>query len=395
MMLYDFLNKHQKEILASTENKTLELAGDHPSSDQLKRGLPVFLKQMIEVIHHAGDPADAPERDLSAIAKAADDGDEPAMAEAARQPEEALLAKSAGLHGAEMLRLGYTLSHVVHAYGAMCQAITEVAAKANLAIKAGEFHALNRCLDVAIAGAVSEYQHLRDAQESTRELKNPELLAHEMRNALVSANASLQMIKDGTVGFNGSTGKVLEKSMVRIEELIDRSLTDTRQSVKSQTHAQSVPLLQIADQVVVAASLEALAKKQKIEVDIDSTLIVQADQQAVQTSLSSIVGNALKYSPEGGRIQIHGALEGESIVIEVKDECGGILDDPTALFKPVLHKSDKKKGIGFGLTVVQRSIELNHGKIEARNISGKGCVFKITLPMKAGIKKSGSENPAA
>jgi len=101
-MLYDFLQKHQKEVLDLTEKKTLELAGDHPSSDQLKRGLPVFLKQLIEVIHHAGNPSDAPTRDLEAIAKAADECDEPAMAEAARQPEEALLAKSAGLHGAEM-----------------------------------------------------------------------------------------------------------------------------------------------------------------------------------------------------------------------------------------------------------------------------------------------------
>jgi len=394
-MLYDFLQKHQKEVLDLTEKKTLELAGDHPSSDQLKRGLPVFLKQLIEVIHHAGNPSDAPTRDLEAIAKAADECDEPAMAEAARQPEEALLAKSAGLHGAEMLRLGYTLSHVVHAYGAMCQAITEVAVQTNLPIKASEFHALNRCLDVAIAGAVTEYQHLRNTQDSTRELKNPELLAHEMRNALVSANTSLQMIKNGTVGFNGSTGKVLEKSMTRIEELIDQSLTDARQFVKSQAHPQSIPLLQIADQVVVTSGLQALAKKQKIEVDIDPTLIVQADQLAIQTSLSNIVENALKFTPEGGKIQIRGTLEGENIILEVKDECGGVLVNATELFKPLVHKNDKRKGVGLGLTVVQRSIELNHGKIEARNISGKGCIFKITLPKRAGISNIDSENPAA
>ena len=394
-MLYDFLRKHQKDILALTEKKTLELAGDHPSSDQLKRGLPIFLKQVIEVIHQAGDPSDAPPKDLEAIARAADKGDEPAMAEAARQPEEAELAKSAGLHGAELLRLGYTLSHVVHAYGAMCQAVTEVATNKNFPIEASEFHALNRCLDVAIAGAVTEYQHLRDTQESSREFKQPELLAYEMRNALSTANTALQIIKDGSVGFKGATGRVLEKSMSRIEELIDRSLTEARQAMKAEPRTESVPLLQLVDQIVVASGLEAASKRQTVEVKIDPTLVVEADQQAIHTALASIIQNALSYSHEGGKIHVRGSIVGDDIEIEIRDECGGKLSNATELFKPLNERNDKSGGIGLGLTIAWRSIELNHGAIEARNIPGKCCIFKITLPKTAGKKKYKSEQPAA
>jgi hypothetical protein len=226
MMLNEFLLQNQSEILALTENKTLELAGDHPSSDQLKGGLPIFLKQVMEVIGHAAEPAAPPAKAVDAIARAADEGDEPAMAMAASQPKEAALAKSAGRHGTEMLRLGYTLSHVVHAYGAMCQAITELATKENISIEAKEFHALNRCLDVAIAGAVTTYQSFRDSQDASRKDKDFGFLAHEMRSALASANLALQLIQRGTVGIGGNTGQVLESSLKRLEELIDRSLTE-------------------------------------------------------------------------------------------------------------------------------------------------------------------------
>lgn len=216
-MLTTFLEQHQREILALTEEKTVELAGSHPSSDQMKQGLPTFYKQVIEVIRHAGDTTSHPPKDVDAIATAADRGDEPAMAEAAGHLDEAELARSAGDHGCEMLRLGYTLSHVVHAYGAMCQAITEVAANEIADIPAAEFRALNRCLDVAIAGAVTKFQALSDA-----DAKEERSVAREMRSALTSANVALSSLKSGTVGFSGHTARVLQQSLKRLEELVDR-----------------------------------------------------------------------------------------------------------------------------------------------------------------------------
>ena len=222
-MLAEFLQQHQREILALTEEKTLELAGDHPTSAQLKRGLPIFYRQVIDVIGRAADPAKPPEKDRKAIASAADRGDEPAMAEAAGQPEEAAVAKSAGQHGVEYLRLGYTLSHVVHAYGALCQAITEVAAKRDATIDTDEFHALNRCLDVAIAGAVTEYEHSDDAHG--REGRPTGSAARELRTALMRAKAAFQAIQGGTVGAGGTTAAVLAASLDRLEELLDGSRT--------------------------------------------------------------------------------------------------------------------------------------------------------------------------
>src|SRR5450432_4180358 len=94
-MLKEFLQQNEDAILALTEEKTLELAGDHPSSDLLKRGLPSFYRQIIEVLDAHDSSAAPPAKDVGAIARAADRDDEPAMAIAAGQPRDAELARSA------------------------------------------------------------------------------------------------------------------------------------------------------------------------------------------------------------------------------------------------------------------------------------------------------------
>ena len=120
LLLYQFLLKNKDEILAITEEKTLELAGMLASSDQLKQGLPIFFQQFLDILFLERPAITEPAADQDGAARAARYSDEPAMARAAGKPEEGKVAAAAGLHGLEMLRLGYTRSHVVHAYGAMC-----------------------------------------------------------------------------------------------------------------------------------------------------------------------------------------------------------------------------------------------------------------------------------
>lgn len=90
-MLYEFLESHRAEILALAEEKTLVLAGPLPSSIELERGLPVFFNHLIQYLKNSR-----------------------------RDNEESRIVAGAAEHGRELLRLNYTLSHVVHAYGAMC-----------------------------------------------------------------------------------------------------------------------------------------------------------------------------------------------------------------------------------------------------------------------------------
>jgi hypothetical protein len=217
-MLTEFLLRNEKEILALTEAKTRELAGDHPTSAQLKLGLPVFYRQIIDVINHAGSPVSPPPKDVGAIAQAADQNDEPAMAQAAGQPIEAGVARAAEAHGKHMEHLGFTLSHVVHAYGALCQSITEVATEQSARINTSEFHVLNRCLDVAIAGAVTGYQTQKEIERRT----GAPALAEEFQDLVLRSKISFEAIRTGTVGIRGATADALAENLVRLEQLADR-----------------------------------------------------------------------------------------------------------------------------------------------------------------------------
>lgn len=364
-MLHDFLQTNKNEILRMTEAKSLRLAGLRPSSGELKNGLPIFYDQLMDVLDKEQSEPQG-------------DEDSPSDAEV---KGEAMLSKTAALHGKELMRLGYTLSHAVHAYGAMCQSITELATRKMEPITADEFHDLNRCLDVAIAGAVTEFQSHTNTKEMKREVEHLGFLAHELRNALMSVNISLQMIRKGTVGFGGSTGRVLDMNLKRMEVLINESMTKVRLQVDPKVRSELIVVRQMVDQILLTAQFEAAQKKQTLSVSIDPALEIMADTQLMYSAVSNLIQNAIKYSKVGTTIQIRSGLSEQNFFLEVEDECGGLSDDKANLFKPFEQKDKNRSGMGLGLTIAQTAITLNEGKIELKNLPGKGCVFSIKLPM--------------
>ncbi|MBC7661244.1 MAG: HAMP domain-containing histidine kinase [Chitinophagaceae bacterium] len=380
-MLYKFLLENAEEILALTKDKTRDLAEGAPSSEQLEKGLPIFYKQLIAVLKY--DHVEKPNATLDkrGMAQAARDADEPALALAAGSPNEAELARSAGEHGSELLRLGYTLSHVVHAYGAMCQSINEIAATKKLQIAPEEFRNLNQCLDVAIAGAVTEFQSQRDIKKSKHEIEKLGFLAHELRNSLSAVSMAFMMIKEGAVTATGSTGQLLERSIARLNELISRSLTEVRLRSDPKLHIESDYVQQLVDQIALTAKIDASSRNQALTIKIEPNLKIEADQQLIHSALFNLIQNALKYTRKGGEIKVRGKLVDDTVVIEVEDECGGLSPEAeNGLFKKFEQNHENRSGMGIGLTIAQEAIILNHGTIECQNLPGKGCIFRVSLP---------------
>ena len=381
VLLHEFLRANETAILAACEAKSAEIGGMQLSADETKTGLPIFFKQLLTVLEHTPAEPEESQVDRPAMARAANASDEPAIARASGRPFEAEVARSAGTHGSELQKRGYTLSHVVHAYGSMCQAITEMAIQKNEPVDPAEFKKLNRCLDVAIAGAVTMFQARHISLDSSREIQHLGFLAHELRNALTTVNVSLRLIKNGVVGFGGSTGQVLDRGLKHIQELIDRSLTEVRLRVDPKVHAEPSFLLQLVDQIAMTAEMEAQAKNQKLEIRIDPTLVIEADPYLLYSALSNIIQNAIKYTHTGGLIQVRGNLVGDQAVIEVEDQCGGLRSStPSDLFKAFEQHHKDRDGIGLGLTIAHRAITLNHGTIDVENFPDRGCLFRIKLP---------------
>ena len=384
-MLSDFLKKNRVEILHVAKLESALLVGVRPTSEQLEQGLPLFFHQIVQIldyekIHNLGS---AYKVNPSGREKATSESNEVDMAIESGNPQDAELARSSGLLGVELHRLGYTLSHVVHIYGSLCQAITGLAAKMSIDVSALDFQNLNRCLDVAIAGAVTEFQRLRELQKRNEEVKRCGFCAHELRNSLATALMSLQLIKSGEVGFSGSVGQVMERSLKRMDELIGRTLTEVKLlgGGRPVLDIQKINLLLLFDQLLITANIEAKARRQILEIQVGSDLNISADLQFFHSAVSNLIQNALKYTHDGGKIQIRANSVGENVVIEVEDECGGLTVNAVEnLFKPYEQQNENRKGLGLGLALARRAIELHHGTIAARNLPGTGCVFTITLP---------------
>lgn len=351
-LLHEFLSENKIGILAISEEKTRHLAGMRGASEQLKLGLPLFYEQLILVLEEKLNN-DAPKEMLVAAAN----------------------------HGREFLNLGYSLSHVVHAYGAMCQAITELATLKNAKISAEEFNILNGCLDVAIASAVSEFHFQSNLVAEEREIKSLGFLAHELRNALSSATIAQEMIKAGLVGTGGSTANVLEANLARMRHLIDRSLSEVRMRSDADVFIEKFRLIDLFEHILTTARMDSNKKNQTLQAVVDWQIEIEADRQFILSAVSNLMQNAIKYTSAGKIIVLRAHLKGERVLISVEDECGGI--DATkinALFDPYVHSGVDKSGLGLGLAITQRAVQLSQGTMSVHNMPGIGCVFTIDIP---------------
>lgn len=210
-MLHDFLGANREELLRRCKAKVSSRGSPAAAASQPKRGVPLFLDQLGEALRRRQANAAAPN------ARASMDGN-----------------RTAALHGEQMQEEGYTVDQVVHDYGDVCQAITELAREKAAPVTVDEFQILNRLLDNAIADAVSSYENHRDrsisAQGDADLHQRLGTLADEQRRHLNTALKALDALKVGNIGLMGATGTLLEDSLVRLRDLIDKSHPELRLS---------------------------------------------------------------------------------------------------------------------------------------------------------------------
>jgi len=219
-MLHEFLSSNRQELIKRCQGKVSKRASPPATPTELEHGVPLFLSQLIEALRaeHA-DPATRHAKNFPSPKET------PASLESSRV---------AALHGKELLEWGYTVEQVVHDYGDICQALTELAKEKSAPVTVDEFHTLNRLLDNAIADAVSSYHQHRDesliSQGDQTLHERMGTLAEAQRLLLDTALKALDALKVGNIGVMGATGTLLEDSLKKLRDLIDRSLPEIRLS---------------------------------------------------------------------------------------------------------------------------------------------------------------------
>ena len=217
MLLHEFIATNNDELIARCEAKVALRPAPHPNPGALKHGIPQFLKQLCTSLREEKSSRSAEVHKTSGPAQG---GKSSARSE---------IAKTAAKHGNELLELGFTVDQVVHDYGDLCQAVTELAIEQEAPISNEDFHTLNLCLDNAIAGAVTEYgRHGGQValNEETSVANERLIVVRELRKLLDAAILAAGAIKAGKAGVNGATGAVLDRSLIAMRELMARLLSD-------------------------------------------------------------------------------------------------------------------------------------------------------------------------
>lgn len=215
-MLHEFLTANREELIERCRAKVKQRLAPRPDEPELQKGIPLFLEQLIRILRLEQASSPAEHRKIS-------DSKEPDTTGSSSE-----IGKTAASHGQDLLKQGFTVEQVVHDYGDLCQAVTELAVQQHAPIAMEEFRTLNLCLDNAIAGAVTAYGRQRDQRASAVANERLGFLAHELRNLLNSAMLAVSAVKSGTVGLSGATGAVLDRSLLGLRALIDRSLAEVR-----------------------------------------------------------------------------------------------------------------------------------------------------------------------
>jgi hypothetical protein len=208
MTLNQFLNDNREELIKRTRAKVSNRSSPPIDPTELEEGVPVFLAH------------------LSAALAESVTGERTDGSTEGHHPTTAAIAKSAAVHGRTLLKFGFTIEQVVHDYGDICQAVTELAEERSVTLTVDEFHTLNRCLDDAIAGAVSSWSEgwrERTAASETGKRKKSDAFKRHLGQSLLQAKTAVDVLRDGRVGIGGSTGALLHRALLDMSALIDKA----------------------------------------------------------------------------------------------------------------------------------------------------------------------------
>ena len=372
-MMHEFLSRHRDELIERCRIKVAERPLPTATQQKLEHGIPLFLDQLIKTLRVEQGAEPLKSRRVSGSSG----GEHAGSSE---------MGEAAARHGRDLLHAGFTVDQVVHAYGDLCQAITDLAFERQMPMGIDEFRTLNRCLDNVIAVAVTEYFYQHDVAVAKKHslFANARVgfLASAVRNLLNSAVLALSAIKTGDVGVNGATGAVLDASLVRLRNLVDRSLAEVRITGGMPLHHSLFSLSDFIREIRVSAALEAHVKECGLHVsEVDPELAVDADRDLLSSAVGTLLQNAFDFTSSNADVTLQAYAVADRIHIEVGDACGGLkAGDAEKMFLPFVDGDDESARFDPGLSISRRSIEANQGTLSVRDIPTEGCVFTIDLP---------------
>ena len=214
------------------------------------------------------------------------------------------------------------------------------------------------------------------------------VLGHELRNPLGAILLASQM-KDDDGKLEGEHARLIERQSRHLTRLVNDLLDLSRVAAgKIILKKQIVDLRDVARQSIRV--MEPLARKQSVSLGAEygeEPVIIDADPTRIDQIITNVLSNAVKYTPEGGHIELKVEQDGQGAVIVVSDDGVGIaperIDGIFELFAQAENAIGRAQGgMGIGLALVRSLVQLHEGSIDAKSAGiGKGSEFVVRLPL--------------
>jgi signal transduction histidine kinase len=246
-----------------------------------------------------------------------------------------------------------------------------------------------------IKEATEDLAHSRDEAIAANRAKDTFLsnMSHELRTPLNAINGFSQVL----LARPDTPEKVkifierIYTSGAHLLTLVNTILDFAKiESGKTELFLTSSDVSTLIEEATILVEPLLAEKRLSLVRKSDKSLMLTADRQLIKQVLINLLGNAIKFSPEGDKILIQCIQEEERFVFAIVDHgCGIPKDQVATLFDPFVQvreaQTDSIKGTGLGLSIVKKIVELHGGEIWVESILGKGSSFYFSLPKAVGL----------
>ena len=219
------------------------------------------------------------------------------------------------------------------------------------------------------------------------------MLSHELRNPLAPIVNALELLRrhNEEDAFQNQIREMMTRQVGRLTRLVDDLLDVSRITTgRIQLHAERISVSEIMERS--AETIRPLIAQRRHQLDVSlpaQPIWMHADAARLEQVLVNLLTNAAKYTDEGGQIRLTAEQEGDAVVLRVRDTGVGIAPELVPhifeMFTQAERSLDRSQGgMGIGLCLVQRLVQLHGGTVDVQSVPGEGSEFVVRLPIDRG-----------
>jgi two-component system, OmpR family, phosphate regulon sensor histidine kinase PhoR len=212
-------------------------------------------------------------------------------------------------------------------------------------------------------------------------------ISHELRTPLANIDLAAQTLQSGQTSDPAVTRRMLDQIQAQVQTLSQLS-QEMMELAQIESGQVLLKLVETELRPVVEASVapllpQAAVKNQSLTLHVPEGLVALIDEQQIGRVISNLVHNAVKFTPEGGTIDVRAEASGEDVTICVQDSGLGIPREEQARVFERFYKADRARsggGTGLGLAIARHIVEGHGGRIWLESAAGQGTTFRFTVP---------------